>query len=200
MPENIQDQLKKILTLVKECPEHLQEKCFELLFNHMISSGKQQQGKDKETDDKDVSPPVLETETSEGEEIVQGDVHSKVRALVKNSEVTLEDLNNLFYKEEDEFEPLFDDLKTTKMADAQIRLALLEALKNALKDGNFKFSISRVRELCETHKSYNQANFSSNFKKNKVLFGEEYSRGTKELSLSPKGKKELEKIVIEIAR
>ncbi len=96
--------------------------------------------------------------------------------------------------------PLYDDLKSTKMTDSQIRLTLLGALKNALLSGEFKISSEDVRTLCDTHKCYDSGNFAANFKKNKDLFTEEYKKGIGEIILSPTGKKELVRIAAEIAR
>jgi len=203
--ENIEAQLKQILALVKECPENLQEKCFELLFAHVIGNSKSPAKNSPPVASIDAPLPDEEDEEkrepmSSGDEIKLSDIHTKAKALIKNNGITIEDINNLFYKENGEFKPLFDDLKTTKMADSQFRLALLESLKNALKDGEFKFTIETIRSLCDTHKCYDKSNFAANFKNNKGLFVDEYKKGTAEMQLSPQGKKELSRIVAEIAK
>jgi hypothetical protein len=202
--KSIEAQLKQIILLVKECPENIQEKCFELLFNHIVVGAKSPVPLvvPDQKDETIQNPEAIENgdSLSSGDEIKLSDIHTKAKALIKNNGMTIEDINNLFYKEGGEFKPLFDDLKTTKMADSQIRLALLEALKNALKDGEFRFSIETVRSLCDTHKCYDKSNFAANFRNNKSLFADEYKKGATEIQLSPQGKKELSRIVEEIAR
>jgi len=202
MNKDIETKLDEILSLVKKCPENLQEKCFELLFNyHFLNST----GFQKKTSEENNMSPAQEkispiSDTTGGDEIKLNQIHTKVRALLKNGDLTIDDINNLFYQENSELKPLYDDLKSTKMADSQIRLTLLGALKNALTDGEFKISADDVRTLCDTHKCYDSANFATNFKKSKGLFTEEYKKGTKDIFLSPTGKKELVKIASEIAR
>lgn len=202
MHKDIETKLDEILSLVKKCPENLQEKCFELLFNYYFSGPNPQQKKSIEVNSENPaqvqSTPI--SEATGGDEIKLNQIHTKVRSILKNGDLTLDDINNLFYQENSEFKPLYDDLKSAKMADSQIRLTLLGSLKNALSDGEFKISVEEVRSLCDTHKCLDGANFAANFKKSKDLFTEEYKKGTAEISLSPAGKKELVKITTEIAR
>ncbi len=202
MSKDIATKLDEILSLVKKCPESLQEKCFELLFNYYFSNPSHQQKKPTDVNNENPSEVQITpiSETTGGDEIKLNQIHTKVRAILKNGDLTLDDINNLFYQEDSEFKPLFDDLKSTKMSDSQIRLTLLGSLRNALKNGEFKISVDEVRQLCDTHKCYDSANFATNFKKSKEFFTEEYKKGATEVSLSPAGKKELVKIASEIAR
>ncbi len=202
MNKDIETKLDEILSLVKKCPENLQEKCFELLFNYYFSNQTIHSRKNPELSNENPSQELNtpNSETTGGDEIKLNQIHTKVKAILKNGELTLDDINNLFYQENSEFKPLYDDLKSTKMSDSQIRLTLLGSLKNALKDGEFKISVNEIRDLCDTHKCYDSANFATNFKKSKELFTEEYKKGAIEVSLSPAGKKELIKIASEIAR
>ncbi|MDD2636816.1 MAG: hypothetical protein PHW82_15090 [Bacteroidales bacterium] len=202
MHKDIETKLEEILSLVKKCPENLQEKCFELLFNYYFSNQGNQSKKSFDPSNENPSQEQITpiSETTGGDEIKLNQIHTKVRAILKNGELTLDDINNLFYQENSEFKPLYDDLKSTKMADSQIRLTLLGSFENALKDGEFKILVEDVRSLCDTHKCYDSANFATNFKKSKEFFTEEYKKGTTEIALSPAGKKELVKIASEIAR
>lgn len=202
MHKDIEVKLDEILSLVKKCPENLQEKCFELLFSYYFPNPHHQQKslvKEIGGDTVEEQNPSVPENTG-GDEIKLNQVHTKVKALLKNGDLTIEDINNLFYQENSEFKPLYDDLKSTKMADSQIRLTLLGALKNALKDGEFKISVEEIRSLCDAHKCLDGANFAANFKKSKDLFTEEYKKGTTDIFLSPAGKKELIKIASEISR
>lgn len=203
MKKEIETQLDEIIALAKRCPENLQEKCFEKLFDLYFVKGAN--GTKDKSADTDVSTtpddsPVETIEQVEGDEIKINQIHSKVKALFKKDELTLADINNLFYREGKEFKPLYDDLKSAKMADSQIRLTLLGALQNALDTGDFKIAVEEARRLCDTHKCYDKANFAANYKNYKALFTDEYKKGVTELSLSPDGKKELVRIAAEIAR
>jgi hypothetical protein len=142
MSKDIAAKLDEILSLVKKCPESLQEKCFELLFNYYFSNPSHQQKKPIDVNNENPSEVQITpiSETTGGDEIKLNQIHTKVRAILKNGDLTLDDINNLFYQEDSEFKPLFDDLKSTKMSDSQIRLTLLGSLRNALKNGEFKIS------------------------------------------------------------
>ena len=112
--------------------------------------------------------------------------------------ITLTHLNNLFYKEADELQPLYEDLKTTRLAEAQIRIVLLQALKRGLTTGDFVAEIDTVRSECRDRKSYDQGNFAANFKNNKTLFDGEYSKDTTRIGLSEEGRAELAEIIKEL--
>ena len=193
---NPEDKLKEILSLVKLCPENLQDKCFELLFNHYFANSKPLIKSEKNTDEQ----PDAESEKQEpeSESIQLRDLHAKVKAFVTKGEITVEQINNLFYKEDGEIKPLYDDLKTTKMSDAQIRLTLLGALENSLTTGDFSIKIEKVRKMCDVHKCYDLSNFTANFKKAKALFTEEYKKGLTTFTLSAEGKKQALGVAVEL--
>ena len=204
MNQEIEKTLEEILTLVKKCPPSLQEKCFEVLFEYYFSR-KRIASKEGEggAADKGSSTPEknMQNDNSSADESIRlSDLHAQVRKLISDANgLTIESINNLFYRENEEFQPLYDDLRTNKMADSQIRLTLLESLRNAMHNGEFKVSSDNVRELCETHKCLSKSNFATTFKTHKNLFKSEYKKGS-DLVLSPKGKEELVQIAIEVAQ
>src|SRR3989344_1250604 len=192
--KKIEEKIKEILEIVKLCPPNLQEKCFEILLNKALGTQKEdnlEHAPEHKSDDLP-NPPA-----ATGDEIKLSDIHTKARKLLDKG-ITIEQVNNIFYKEGDEFKPLFDDLKSTKVSESQIRLSLLEAFKNAIKTGNFSFSLDTIKELCDLYKCYDTANFSANFKSNHKLFMEDYKRGST-MSLPPQGKDKLIEVVKEIA-
>ena len=190
---NSKEKIEEILSLVKLCPEQLQEKCFELLFAQYFAN--QKQTKEPEEGNTTQSNDNSEQAEPESEAIQLRDLHAKVKTFISKGDITLEQLNDIFYKEDGEIKPLYDDLKTKGMSDAQIRLTLLGALQNAISTGNFTIEIEEVRRMCDVHKCYDGKNFTTNFKKNKIFFTEEYKKGVTTLSLSADGKKEVIEVI-----
>ena len=72
-------------------------------------------------------------------------------------------IEKLFYIENNQISPIWQ-IKTTRKSVAQIQVALLIALENALKTGNFEFSYEDVRNRCKNLLLYDGTNFSSHFR------------------------------------
>jgi hypothetical protein len=110
--------------------------------------------------------------------------------------ITIEQLNQLLYKEDDKILPLFDDLKTTRTSECQVRVALLKALLNALSSGEFQASVEEIRNECQARKCYDTNNWNNNFQNNASLFDfGKYSKGLTTVRLSEEGKKELAELI-----
>ncbi len=124
------------------------------------------------------------------------DLHLKARRFLEKHALSVDQINNLFYKEDGDLKPLFEDLKTSRMAEAQIRIALLQALKSGLVAGDFVASVELVRQECAARKCYDSANFSANFKNNATFFDFDiWSKEVKSLQLSDSGRKELAELI-----
>ena len=119
---------------------------------------------------------------------------------MEKQELSLGDLNELFYKEGGQIKPLFEDLKTTKASESQIRLGLLSALRGAIQNGEFEFNGEDVRQQCELRKTYDSTNFKANFRNNKRLFDkfENYDKENPTIRLSEDGRAELAKLIKEL--
>ena len=128
------------------------------------------------------------------------DVHVKARRFLEKYGRTIAELNQLFYKEGEELMPLYEDLKTTKITESQIRLALLAALKEGIKTGDFVFNGESVRTDCQVRKCYDQANFAATFKRNATLFDgfEAYDSESPKVRLSESGKEFLSGLIVEL--
>ena len=198
MDQDLKNKIAEIVELVITVPANLQEKCFEVLLSHYLAKG----GETK----KKVSPTTEETETGTadiqtglkaGEDLQQTDLHVKARKFLEKQGLMIDHLNQLFYKEADEVKPLYEDLKTTKTAESQIRIALLLALHNGITTGEFTFNGETVREECRVRKCYDGANFSKNFKNKAALFEgfEKYDKGSPGIKLSDSGRKELAELI-----
>ena len=85
-----------------------------------------------------------------------------------------------------------------------MRIALLTAFENSFSDsnGDMTFNGEVVRQRCQAMKCYDMPNFSTNFKKNSSFidnFNDKYDKNAN-YSLSIEGKKELAKIISELAK
>jgi hypothetical protein len=113
-----------------------------------------------------------------------------VKAFLNQYKVPEESVGNLFLFEGAEIRPIFQIKNKEVKADAQIQVALLAALENALKpDGKFEFSVETVRRTCIDQGVYDSGNFMTYFKNSSKLF--KSLKDKEHVELSPDGKTEL---------
>lgn len=207
MNEKLKNKVLELAAIAKECPQNLQEKCFELLLFDYLE--RLRQGDKKNVEDQNIKEPTDSGEDkrqkedkskAQQEDIVETDLHVKTRQFLKKYGLTVDHLNQLYYKEESNFLPLYDDLKTTQVVESQIKIALLHALLNGMHSGNFEFNGEFVREEAQARKCYDMANFTANFKKHARLFDgfEKYKKTEPTVRLSIEGKKRLAEIIREL--
>jgi hypothetical protein len=210
---SLKEEVKEIVEIVALVPEAQKTMCFELLLKEALAkrTPSTRRTPSSETTMPEVKPPASPeanppTETAplagtqprvnDGADIVQSDLHIKVRKFMDKGEVNIAQMNELFYKEGDNFESLSVDLKVSKMSETQVRIALLQALQNALDTGDFETTVEAVREECKARKSYDSANFATILKNAADFF--DFGTWSKEVStlrLSEQGKKELASVV-----
>ncbi len=205
MDEELKKKILEIGNVIKGLPASVQEKAFEILLSHELAGTSTQKSKEAELTAKDQSGPEngngsgaeATIQFRGGEDLTQQDLHLKAKKFLEKQSLSLDDLNELFYKEGDTIKPLFEDLKTTKSSESQIRLALLSALRNAIQDGEFEFSGEEVRQQCQFRKTYDATNFKANFRNNKKLFDkfENYDRDKPKIRLSEEGREALAKLI-----
>jgi hypothetical protein len=208
--ENLKKEVKQILEIVKECPENLQQTCFEILLRDFLDSQIRVEGKGKEvqssTANKPHETPAAEkgavnktTLSGEASDLKFAELHVKAKKFMEKYKISIDQLNQLFYKENDQILPLFDDLKTTRSSESQIRVALLKALINALSTGEFQATTEDIRAECQARKCYDMNNFGGNFTNNASLFDfKKYTAKLKTVTLSEEGKKELSEVIEEL--
>ena len=195
MPEKLKQKITEFVALAKECPENLQEKCFELLLADHLNGLRHdpEAGKGKKSEDDEEKKKKITRQ----EDILDTDLHVKARQFLKKVGLTVDHINQLFYKEEGNFLPLYDDLKTTKASESQIRIALLHSLLNGLHKGDFEFNGESVRDEAQVRKCYDAPNFTTHFKNSKNLFEgfTTYSKASPIIRLSADGKAKLAEII-----
>ncbi|MEK6227574.1 MAG: hypothetical protein AABM40_14935 [Chloroflexota bacterium] len=204
--ETLAAQIRKIAAFVGELPEALQLRAFELLVSELLAERRDRTAqripaKAEDTvlhKEPEETEPDIETKT--GEDLVPADVHLKVKKFLEKYALSMDDLNQVFYKESGQVTPLYEDLKTTKLSTMQVRLALLMALQDAIGDGDFSVSGEDVREACKTRKCYDVANYSKNFTASANFFDglERYDKDNPILRLSEQGKAALADLVKEL--
>jgi len=203
--KDLKEKILEFASIAKECPENLQEKCFELLLSNFLSeqNPEPKHKKEKHVEDAELEKPkadIRKTPESKQSDIQERDVHVKVKQFMKKEGVTIDQINNIFYKENSDLKPLYDDLKTTKAAESQIRISLLMAFRNAIQNGNFQFNGEDIRKETQLRKCFDTANFTVNFKHNKSLFDnfEKYDKNKPFVNLSSEGKIRLAEIIKEL--
>jgi hypothetical protein len=218
---DLKEQIREIVEIVALVPESLKTMCFEMLLKDALSHRRSpaspppappasvappvalpaKKGTEPALDSSDADAggtvrPAVQPKVAEGSDITLADIHMKARKFLEKGEVTLLQLNDLYYKDSGGFESLAIDLGVTKMSEAQTRIALLQALHNALADGDFQTTVEAVRDECKMRKSYDGANFTANIKNNAGYFDfGTWSKDVTALRLSEAGKKELATII-----
>jgi hypothetical protein len=212
MSDELKQRVLEIVSISKECPDNLQALCFELLLKEYLESRRARPTPAASTPPPvpapappaEEQPPVepLAGETTTGQQDLRtGDLHIKARKFMEKYSLSLDHLNQLFYKDGAQIKPLYEDLKTTRMAEGQIRVTLLHALLAGMTTGDFAADGEAVRTEVQQRKSYDSPNFTKNFRNNASLFDgfESYEKGA-QLRLSEDGRKELAELIKELAR
>lgn len=206
----LKTEIKEIIDIVNQCPDSLKEKCFELLLSNFLKSQKEDSiivtekeiNSEKSVSDKGSSEAFSGTAV-DTDDICEKDFHVKVQRFLKDNGITMEAINNLYYKENDELKPFYDSLKSTSMQECQLRLAVLTAFENSYtaSNGDMTFNCEVIRNRCQVMKCYNSTNFTGYFKSNKNLWEtwpEKYDKDFT-VSLSSEGKKKLAEVLLALA-
>jgi len=215
---DLKEEVKEIVEIVALVPESLKVMCFEMLLKdalakrhappkappHAPPAAEPKPLKPAATpadettagaDSTSITAPGVQPKVNGGSDIATSDLHMKTRRFMDKYGLTLEHINNVFYKEDGKYELLITDFGATTMAEGQIRIASMQALQQALVDGEFTTTVEAVREECKVRKCYDGANFTSNFKKNAGIFDFGEWNNVTELRLSEDGKKALVEVV-----
>ena len=183
-----EDQLSQIVQLANSVPQEYRQKCFEILLNNFLYQHKLSETLEK--------PKPSSPEKEQGSKPTDFILTIDVKAFLSQYSLDESKLWKLFYVQDSELRPVYK-IKSHKKAKAQIELALLMALEQALINGQFQVSIEDLRSRCKDQKCHDTANFMAIIKSRKILFKSIDSK--KPLILSPEGKAELAEIVEEFS-
>jgi hypothetical protein len=212
--QTLKQDVLELAAIAKECPDNLQEKCFELLLAGYLRPSTPAHGKCGDSD-KSAAPVVTNTsstarttvpEVPDGgvsqsqNDLTLMDLHLKAKKFLEKSGLSVANLNQVLYKEGDDILPLYEDLKTTKSSESQIRAGLLQAMVSGIKSGAFEFNGEDVRKECQARKCYDGGNFATNFRNSATLFEgfEKYDSQNPTVRLSDEGRKSLAKAISEL--
>jgi hypothetical protein len=216
LPPTFKDDVRELIALAKECPESLQEKCLQILLDdYLIKSSATSRNAPKppaapdpanaaaQDNEESAEAETLadDRETPAGQrDVVMTDLHLKAKKFLTQYSLSLDDINQLFFMEGIDFKPLYEDLKTTKASETQIRIGLLQALRAGMKGGEFQFNGEDVRTECQERKAYDGKNFSANFQNSASLFVgfDKYEKTTPLLKLTEAGKQRLAETIREL--
>ena len=204
----LKDKVEEFAEIAKALPENLQVACFELLLKHHLDAVGGRPPKDAApasdpapaTNPLPLVPVTPPAETgSKQEDLKPADLHLKAKKFLEKHALSIDHLNNLFFKEDGALKALYEDLKTTRMSESQIRITLLIALRSAIATGEFEATIEAVKQECTERKCYDSSNFGNNFNNNKGLFDfGKFAKGITSVRLSEDGRKELADVIQEL--
>jgi len=205
MNKKVREKVLEIAKIAQECPENLQQICFETLLKHTLEgvnpteSSDKPKPEEKEKGKKKTPESIVEETAQTQEDLTSADLHVKTRRFLDKHSLTVSDVNQLFYKEGDQIFPLYEDLKTTRTSESQVRITLLQCLHNAIRSGNFTTSIQDIKEEAVTRKCYDTNNWNNNFSNNAILFDfKKYTKKVQTINLSEQGKTELAEVIKEL--
>ncbi len=181
--EELKPEINKIVEFVKTLPERFQDKCFEILLNNLLLQ----------------TTPTIRVERQIPTLKTTLKLPVDVKAFLKRYSIQEEVMDKLFYIEGGEIRPTYEIITTTKSR-AQIQIALLIALENALKTtpSKFEFSMDLVREKCVDLRCIDPPNFKANFRNNSKLF--KSLEDEEHVELSNEGKEELANVISELTK
>jgi hypothetical protein len=202
----LKDKVNEFAEIAKTLPENLQAVCFDLLLrNHLEGVGSHAGAKEDKAastaSPKDLAEKVIvpAADASKQEDFKLSDLHVKAKKFLGKAGLSIDHINNLFFREAKDVKPLYDDLKTTKTSESQIRVVLLLALRNAMTTGEFEADTAAVRDECVERKCFDVKNFGNNFNNRSSLFDfEKFTKETVSVRLAEAGKGALAEVIKEL--
>jgi hypothetical protein len=178
--EKFRKTIEDIIKFTNTIDEVYREKCFEVLLSHYLSNSAGMKN----------SSLMLEyTNNVSGAQ----DLPSELKVFLQQNSISEEMMNKFFLREKGEVRPIYK-ITEKKKSIAQIQIAMLTALENALATpkGAFEFSMNTVRRRCVDYNVYDGFDFMFNFKNRAGLFT---SLDHEVVTLTPIGKTELANII-----
>ncbi len=150
MLEKIKDELNEVIAIADQCPEKYQVKCFEILLSALLGT----QG----------GVPVNVSAAT-------GQVGGKAYpGFFTQQNISEEEFQQVFHIEGNQCSIIAGDLNEKTRSKKQVKLALLEGVKELLESGEFTITKENLVEMCKKYDAYDSPNFATNMKKQKSLF------------------------------
>jgi hypothetical protein len=176
--EKLRKPIQDIINFANTVDERYREKCFEVLLNHYLSKGVEMK-----------SSPLMQEDSA----FVASDIPAELKKFLQENRISEEAVNKLFSRAGEEVRPIYQ-ITETKKAVAQIQIALLTALENALiaPNGALEFQMKTARQRCVDYGVY-ETEFISNFKNRAGLFTD---LDNEVVRLTPLGRTELANLLL----
>jgi hypothetical protein len=188
--EELVEKMKDLAKIADELPEKYREKTFEVLLKDFLWGLRETERTVSKTEG-----PELAVKAVAPQKFI---VPISVRALLQQYEIPEETIQKLFVIDGEQIQSKYK-IETTVKSDAQIQLALLTALENALKPGGkFEFSMEAARQRCVDHRVYDQPNFKTIFKNKSKFF--KSLKDEEHVELSVDGKAELAEAILAVTK
>ena len=177
MLEKIKESLKEVVAIAETCPEKYQVKCFEILLSSLVRA--------------EVEVPIT------GAAVTAGQVGEKAAPVFfTRQNITEEEWQKVYHLEGTTYAIIVDDLKETAKAKKQVKLALLEGIKELLTGGVATIIRDDLVESCKKYDAYDSSNFATHMKNQKSLF---LAKGDN-WSLTKPGEKRAAEVIKELAQ
>jgi hypothetical protein len=192
--EQLIKEIAEIVEIANSTEERYKDVIFKTLLEHHLHGDTEQKQRPTHSSKGPQLAPAAEPPSQS--ELKDSTLHVKFKSIMRKYQLTLEELNKVFYLEKDDVLPLFDSFGSTKVAETQISIALVQALVNSIHTGEPEFNGEDVRAECQKRKAYDSANFAATFKSNSSLFDglTKYEKG-KKIRLSESGKQRMVELV-----
>lgn len=181
--EKLRRPIQGIINFVNTIDERYREKCFEVLLNHYLAKGVEMK----------ISPSVQENNALPAPDIQASDIPAGLKTFLQENMISEEVVNKLFLRTKGETRPIYK-IAEKKKAVAQIQIALLTALENALvtSTGVLEFQMKTARQRCVDYNVY-ETELIFNFKNRAGLFTD---LDNEVVRLTPIGRTELANLLI----
>ena len=186
--EELKEEIEEIGKIAATVPESLQEKCFELLLNHLLSDKTNSLPPREDNDDGKTPPPPPPP----------GGINlpAHVKAFMRRNNVTQQQIEAVVMIEDDEFH-FIREPQQSQASKGQMEWALLVALKSGIQNNSLKADPEDIRSIVQEKGFYDSANFATNFKKegNAALFRGALERQGDAQALSKDGETALASLI-----
>jgi len=183
--DEVRELIRQLMSLVEELPEPYRAATYGVLLNHLLIS-------QEVTSEREVTAPRPDIQST----AAPFSVPIGVRAFFQQYGIDEGVLQKLFLIQGTQIVSIYT-ITTRVKAKAQIQVALLKALENALITQMFSFQQKDVREKLDELRLYDSTNFSSNFRSKSTLFK---NLDSEEVELSGDGKSELAGVILELGK
>ncbi len=162
MYENAKKDIDRILDLVREMPDALQSRGFEILLTGYVQS-RQTAPAATETPPKPAAPAPHDT----GIDSVPQELRTRLKTLAGQAGIAVDALLGLFDFAVDPFTLGSFVLDDTNSADKARKIALLVGVRNYIANGKWAADWNEIKAACVDHSCYDSGNFASAMSKGK---------------------------------